>query len=328
MSPRIQGHGSNVPPTEGAILSKIETSLEYALQDLGLEASTSPVKRQKYLYLAINEFTDNGQNPITYSWFKWGASAIAGPGGPDTGQTFLTDRAKADPLLTTQLSDYKEFFINGDHNLRLTDWWEADFLDFLEQFYTHSAPDKYKELYLNNIKLLKIIDDIEAAIFLGRDPARKETYSDICDISADLKGEILIHDELENEYEITAEFTSLLEDVVMSLVDISEDDLTKGHQTATSELRNHYRDHVWVILAHNLSLETAVGPNKNNIYQNSQNKLSELRNTFGTEYKTKKRICGSVDLVPGLEDYQTEPAEFTEKGEKFLRIVEGRQDAQ
>lgn len=81
MSPQIKGYGNDALPTEGAILSKIETALESALEQKGLEPTTDPVKRQKYLYLAVDRFTEEEQHPITYSWFKWGASAVAGPGG-------------------------------------------------------------------------------------------------------------------------------------------------------------------------------------------------------------------------------------------------------
>jgi len=139
---------------------------------------------------------------------------MAGPGGPDTGKTFFTDKPSADPLIQTSIPEYVEFFLSDEHDLPLEEWWEADFLDFLEQFYTHSAPDRYRELYLDNIRLLQIIDDVEGAIFYGRDPAREETYNEVCEISADVKGEALIRDEFEGDYEIVSEFMGLLEDAM------------------------------------------------------------------------------------------------------------------
>lgn len=325
MSPQIQGYGHDARPTEGAILSKIETALENALGEEGLEPSTNPVKRQKYLYLAVDKFTQESQNPITYSWFKWGASAMAGPGGPDTGKTFFTDRPSAAPLIQTSIPEYTEFFLSDEHDLPLGRWWEADFLNFLEQFYEHSAPDRYQNLYLDNIQLLKIIDDVEGAIFRGRNPAREETYNEVCGISADVKGEILVHEEFEGDYEIVSEFMGLLEDMMMVLADISEDELEKGHQTAISELQDHYIEHVWLILAHNISLKTAVGPNTKYIYQTSPDQLTKLRQMFEKEHDTKKQICSSVNLLPSLVDYEGDSGTFEEKGAEFLSIAERRE---
>lgn len=328
MSPRIQGYGHDAQPTEGAILSKIETALENALEEEGLEPSTAPVKRQKYLYLAVENFTQKNQNPITYSWFKWGASAVAGPGGPDTGKTFFTDRPTATPLIQTSISEYVEFFLSDEHDLPLDEWWEADFLDFLEQFYADSAPDRYRDLYLDNIQLLQIIDNVEGAIFRGRNPAREETYDEVCKVSADIKGETLIHEEFEGDYEIVSEFMGLLEDTMMVLADVSEDELKKGHQTAISELQDHYIEHVWLILAHNISLETAVGPNAEDIYQTSPDQLTRLRQTFEKEHDTKKRICSAVNLLPSLGDYEDDSETFEEKGTKFLSVAEGRESGE
>jgi len=328
MSPRIQGHGHNAQPTEGAILSKIETALENALEKEGLEPSTDPVKRQKYLYLAVDNFTAEDQNPITYSWFKWGASAVAGPGGPDTGKTFFTDRPSAAPLVETSISEYVDFFIGDGHSLPLERWWEADFLEFLEHFYTNSAPDQYRDLYVNNIQLLKILDEVEGAVFQARNPARKETYDDVCEISADIKGEVLIQEELDSDYEIVSEFMGLLEDSIMVLSDISRDELKKGHQTAISEVKDHYMDHVWLILAHNMSLKTAVGPNVEDIYQTSPDQLTRLRETFKREQDTKKQICSSVGLLPNLADYEDSSESFEEKGVEFLNVAEGRESAE
>lgn len=192
--------------------------------------------------------------------------------------------------METSISEYTEFFLSDNHDLPLEEWWEADFLGFLKQFYTHSAPERYRSLYLDNIELLQILDDVESAIFNGRDPAREETYSELCEISADIKGEVLVHDELEEDYETVSEFMGLLEDAMMVLSDITAEELEKGHQTAVSELTDHYRDHVWLILAHNISLKTAVGPNSNDIYETSPDQLSRLRGTFGDEYDGSVQI--------------------------------------
>lgn len=325
MSPHIHNRENNPPPTEGALLSKIETALDKALNEKGLESSQSSVKREKYVWLAVNEFSDDEENPITYSWFKWGISSLAGSGGASTSSTLVTKFPQAANLFQARPDDIKQYYLDENHKLPLEQYWEADFLDFLEQFYTHYGPEEYRKIYLTNIRLLKLFDDIEYALNFNRDPARQETYEEATDITRDIKKEVLRLESVEENYEYLNEFTILFEDVVMSLVDIDGDEIEKGHQTAFSELQDFYKDVVWLMVAHSLSLETAVGPNNDKIYTWSTSNLERLRGSFEDKLQTKKSICDSVGLLPDIEEYdswETEDEEPSESGEEFDEIVE------
>lgn len=327
MSPRFHNRGNNPRPTEGALLSKVETALDEALDELGLESSQSSVKREKYIWLAVNEFTERDEEPITYSWFKWGVSSLEGPGGTSTNTTLETEFSIAANLYQANPEDIKRFYCRGDYELPLDEWWETDFLEFLEEFYSHYGPEKHQELYLLNIQLLKLFDDIEQAINFGRNPAREKTYEETKEITRNMKKEVLDSEALEENYEYLNEFTKLFEDVVMTLVDISGEEIEKGHQTAFSELEDFYRDTVWLMVAHSLSLETAVGPNSDKITPWSSSELERLRGSFDDTLQTKKDICESVDLLPDLGDYdsfETEDEEFDEKVDEFMAVVDGR----
>lgn len=327
MCPRFHNRGNNPPPTEGALLSKVETALDQAIDELGLESSQSSVKREKYIWLAVQEFTENDEEPITYSWFKWGVSTLAGPGGASTSTTLVTDFHQAANLFQASPDDIKQYYLTGDYEIPLDPWWEADFYDFLEKFYSHYGPEEYRELYLTNIRLLRLFDDIEEAINFGRNPARRETYEDARELTRDLKKILLDLEALEENYEYLNEFIKLFEDVVMTLGEFDGDDIERGHQTAFSELESFYRDSVWLMIAHSLSLETAVGVNTEKVYSWSSSNLEELRGSFDENLQTNKDICDSVDLLPEIWDYEaqeTDDEEFDELVDQFMTVVDGR----
>ncbi|WP_148286678.1 hypothetical protein [Halarchaeum acidiphilum] len=327
MSPSFHNQGGNPPVTEGALLSKIETALDGALDDLDLDGSQSSVKREKYLWLAVEEFSEEGDEPITYSWFKWGVSSLAGPGGESTSRTLSTDFSIAANLFQATHSQIKDFFVQGNHQMPLKEWWDAEFLEFLEEFYTHYAPEDYRQLYLTNIRLLKIIDDIEEALNFRRSPARRATYEDITDATKTLKKQVLRSDALEDNYEYVNDFAQLLEDVVMMLVDIEGEDIEQGHQTAISELEDFYRDEVWLMTAHSISIDTAEGPNKGDIYEWSSQNRDRLKASFEESLKKKKEICDAVGLLPGIQDYtgfETGDKNLDETVDEFLKVAGGR----
>lgn len=327
MCPTFRDQGGNPPVTEGALLSKIETALDNALDDLGLDGSQSSVKREKYLWLAVEEFSEEDDEPITYSWFKWGVSTLAGPGGESTSRTLSTNFSIAANLFQANPGEIKDFFLHGNHQMPLDECWEAEFLDFLERFYTHYGPEDYRQLYLTNIRLLKIIDDIEEALNFRRDPARRATYEEVTEVTKTLKKQVLDSDAIEDNYEYVNDFVQLLEDVVMMLVDIEGEDVEQGHQTAISELENFYREEVWLMTAHSISIDTAKGPNQGDIYEWSSQNRDSLRASFDESLKKKKEICDAVDLLPGIEDYtefETADADFDETVDEFMKVVDGR----
>jgi len=172
---------------------------------------------------------------------------------------------------------------------------------------------------------MKLIDDIEGALNFNRNPARRETYDEATEIAKDLKKQVLSADSLEENYEYVNDFVQLFEDVVMMLVGIDGSEVENGHQTAISELEDFYRDEVWLMVAHSLSLETAKGPNRGDIYDWSSANRDNLKSSFADSLKTKKEICDSVGLLPDIDDYERfEQGEFDEAVDEFMQVVDGR----
>jgi hypothetical protein len=330
MTPHIREHPEK--PTEDAILTKIENALNSVLADLGLPANEEAhVKRQKYLYLVVDEFAENDSDPITYSWFKWGVSCKAGPGSDGPGQTLWANTTQAYPILEAQPSDIEQFLRSEIEHIPLDEYWEKDFLDFLEHFYHNHAPPEYRDLYLANVDLLRILDDIQAAVYNRRNPVREETYEDVIDRTSKLNQEVLAIEHLEDRYRYTSDFTNLFEDVVMMLSELQGQDLKRGHETVMSELKKFYRDHVWLMIAHKLSLRTAVGPNLDMIQSDSDNMLTTLRTQFDEELRQNRERCDAMNLLPSVGDYpdfesesESEESEFDEKFDELMTIVDGR----
>lgn len=329
MSPNIRR--GPMTPTEDALLSKIETALDNVLQELDLpRKEDAHVYRQKYVYLSVKEFTAKKDEPITYSWFKWGVSAKAGPGSKSPGNTLYTDESLAGDLFEANVSDIENYLKNEIEHLPLNDWWTADFLDFLEQFYRYYGEEPYRELYLSNIRMHRLLDDITFAALNGRNPVREETFNDALDISSELKQDILSIDHLENGYEVVSDFTNLLQDVLLCMKEMEGDDIEKGHKTVISELKKFYRDHVWLIIAHSISMDTARGPSANLIRSDSATQLEKLRASFPEELEDNRRRADAVGLLPDIQDYpkwgsdegELDEEDIEDKVEEALAIVD------
>lgn len=285
-------------PTESAILSKVDTALDRALETLNLPLQKQAhVKRQKYTYFVVRRFTDEQDPPVTYSWFKWGVSCKAGPSSSPTPQPLLTPEAKARSLLDISIKEIEQFLINEVEFLSLSEWWEADHLDFLEQFYTHYGPDRYRSLYLANIELIRIISSVTEAAQYGRNPARTDTVEDVANFANRINRQLLSIDHLSQYSSYASNFTQLLETIVSSLVEIDEGDIEQGHVTVLSEMLAFYRDHVWMIIAHSISEYTAVGPNAELIRSDSRRAREELIAEFTEAFQMNRRRCQAMELL-------------------------------
>lgn len=299
-------------PTESTILSKIDTAIDNVVETLDLpKQEQAHVKRQKYTYLLIRRFSDEHNPPVTYSWFKWGVSAVAGPRSHYGSRSYQTPHPDAWVLLETNIEEFEQYLLNGIDNLDLSEWWEADHLDFLEQFYSHYGPEDYREIYLANIGLLKIIDDIHAAMQNGRDPVRPATIDDIQQQFEELQGNLKSVRHLREFAGYVSVFNQLLEGALSSLESLDTEKIELGHITVISELRKFYRDTVWLMIAHSISRHSAVGPNEKVIQTDSKENIDRLKEEFSEAFSDNWRRCLAMDMVPD----GTEPPNLKELSE-------------
>lgn len=286
-------------PTESTVLSKIDTAIDNAVETLDLpKQEQAHVKRQKYTYLIIRRFSNEHNPPITYSWFKWGVSAVAGPQSRYGPRSYETTHPDAWVLLETNINEFEQYLLDGIDNLDLLEWWEADHLDFLVQFYGHYGPEDYREIYLANIKLLKIIDDIHAAMQNRRDPVRPATIDDVQQRFEELQETLKSVRHLRDFTGYISVFDRLLEGALSSLESFDSEKIEMGHITVISELQNFYRDRVWLMIAHSISRHTAVGPNAGVIQRDSEENIERLKKEFSKEFSDNWQRCLAMDMVP------------------------------
>lgn len=294
-------HDDDAPLTESVVISRIESALDHVLEDLGLDKDQSSVKPEKYVYLTVRHFSNEGDEPVTYSWFKWGASALAGPGGGKTSKTLETNASSAEKIIRTDLSEIEEVIKAGDHRLPIETWWNEERLDFLERFYEEYAPEEYRDLYLSNIGIQRDIDFVQNVVQREADLIGESTYRSVCNNTNGLEQAIQRIDNVDEDYPVASYFTELFRDTVLTLVELSGEDIGTGHKTATSELVSLYRELVWPMIAHQLSLQSARGPNIDAIHEWSNRNHDRLSENF---QKTQvKEICEAVGLLREFKHY-------------------------
>jgi len=298
---RIQyWNDDDAPITESVVISRVESALDHVLEDLGLDKNQSSVKPEKYVFLTVREFSDE-ESPITYSWFKWGASALAGPGGDRTSKTLETNTSSAEEILQTDLSELERFIKEGDHRLPIETWWDKERLEFLKRFYEEYAPPEYRNLYLSNIGLQGDLEFVQSVVQREEDLIGENTYRNIVNHTSGLEQGVRNIDGVSDEYPVVKYFNELFRDTVLTLAEISGGEIQTGRKTAVSELEGLYNELVWPLIAHKLSLQSAHGPNIDAIHSWSSRNYERLNDEFKDD-KTKE-ICGAVELLREFKNY-------------------------
>lgn len=290
----------DAPLTESVVISRIETALDRVLEELGLDKDQSSVKPEKYVFLTIKEFSQD-DDPVTYSWFKWGASTLAGPGGERTSKTLETDTSSAEKIVRADLSELEEFIKHGDHRLPIETWWDEDRLDFLERFYKEYAPPEYRSLYLSNISIKRDLGFVQSVVQRQAELITESTYRSVCDSTSGLEQAVRNIEGLSQDYQVVRYFTEIFRDTVLSLTQLSGEEIEPGQQTAISELESLYEELVWPLIAHRLSLQSAHGPNIDAIQTWSRRNHERLSEE--SQKVEVKEICKAMSLLREFKEY-------------------------
>lgn len=328
MTPEFEAYDDDALPTENSVVSRIEFALDDVVDDLELDHRRSDsIKRQKYIYLAVDYFTNDNDYPLTYSWYKWGISQPAGPSEASDPQTRRPESAGAKSIFATNQSQFEKFFKTGIPDLALEEWWEEEnHLSFLQQFYTVYGHPEYRDVYLSNIDVLQTLTDIQQSLYRGENPVTESMYDRFCGQTSSLKQAILLADGLEDTYDELSECLNLIEDVVMILSKPESEVIKQGHHTAFDELKKFYQEHMWLIVANKISIKTAEGNHRSDLIRRSESNLSNLRSRFSQELSNKREICRQMNLLPGIEDYsnsEKNASDFSQKFDEFMHVVDG-----
>lgn len=291
-----------LPPTESQVVFQIEAALDNVLDDLGLDPDQKSIKYEKYVYLTSANFPPYDEPAISHSWFQWGISTLAGQGGESPNERLFTNNASAQTILQAESDELESFIKEGIPNFPIKEWWEKPEFEFLKGFYQTYADD-YQRLYLANIELLESIEFVGYTVQREEDLITEQTYRNACDWTIQLEQEVASFPYLQADYDVLRFFTELYRDVVLSLVNISGEEIKLGQQTAVNELTDLYEEIVWPLLSHRLSEATASGPNKDKIEFWADHKHGDLMDDF---LDTKvSAICDSAGL---LREFKTYPS--------------------
>lgn len=313
--------------TESALVERVETAVDRLAENAGLDADQSTVKYEKYIYLTAEAFGDD-DSPITYSWFKWGVSTLAGRGGQTARRPLRAERPAAVALRETATEEIVQVLDSDDHGLPFTEWWDTPQFDFLERFYTEHAPDDLRRLYLTNLAVRRLFEDVLEALWLGRDAVRPETHEEARRLMQALEVEVLSVPYLADAHDEVAAFGRLLKGATAALADTDPEQIETGHTTTFDQLRTCYDETIWPLLAHRMSAETAVGPNAHLVEEWSRARLDDVGSGADEEIDRRRRMCHAVGLRPGHENATAagpvDDEAFDDLVDEFVAVVDGR----
>jgi hypothetical protein len=311
------------PPAERPILTKIENGLKLAVEDdpdLDWTEDGTRIRRQKYTEQAVSYFTQSDEDAVlTSSWYKFGKTYPAAPSGTNIWDGyFRSPEIQQSEIFAASLEEIIHFFTHEADQPKLNaKYWFLPTLDFLENFYNYHAPERYKNLYLENVELRRVFADTSHEInSLRRNQSSSATslsdfgggqtvdyYKRVGRTAARIQMELATTVELKESLNPFREFTDLVEDVFMKLAEIEQSNLTAHHQRVIDSLEEFYNDTAWEYPAAIVMLHTAEGPNRSWVIDQAEQRLDTLRKTYEAELEHQRRLCAEAGLLPSASDY-------------------------
>lgn len=317
--------------TESALLKRVDHGLEIAVREAGLEwqDERNRTKREKYQFFAVR---DNSEElPITYSWFRYGISAIA------TNIDQSLEIHDSDPeILHMGEEEIADYYLEELEGMELTEWWPNDVtvLDFLTEFYEIECPPEIKDIYLANMELRKILEDrILHRINSGAGTVPEDDYKDLqeqillmqTELASDQGDSVFTSEiDLADLYDDFLLYSDILEEVV--LASTKRDDLSPSgpEYAAISKLKNVFDSTVWPYITCVISARTGQGPNAEIVESLAQGKFQQVEDDWSQEMKSVKRKRDEADLYTDIEDYSNKDEEgASSKVDELMDVIDG-----
>ena len=319
-------------PTEEELLNRITTGLkrECDRRDISLTPGDA-IKIQKYVDLALEEFLeDDSDPPVTMSWFKFGRTTPMGGGGTTLAQPETTvspgeQQSSLEDFLSMDAEDFEEFYRYGGYEPSL-EHANDPLLSFLREYYLSHAPDRFRELYLVNVRLREALQQFRIAADPDSDQQisteeGEQRYRDVTRLTSQM--ELLLSDDYVY-YPVTAvvpQYLRLIEKAFAGMASLGTDLATYDRFTFALELEEFYNDVAWSKIAHCISRETAKGPGADSLKEESKNELRDFEEKFDTEVENITNECIRVGLFPAPPDFPTRTDETSKTLEELLRVA-------
>lgn len=315
--------------TESALLKRVDHGLELAVRKSGLqwEDERNNVKREKYTYFAVRDHCE-GEFPVTYSWYRYGISAIA----PNLERSLETENRNQE-IFTMDEEDFAEYFLTELPHMEIDDWWpdEVTVLDFLREFYDRCCPDNLRDMYLANVGIRKILENgILHRIDSGAESIPEEDYHELQENLLCFQTE-LASDEAEDVFDEAIsltdlytdfiEYSDLLEDAV--LVAKQREGLSGSEYRAFTKLKNVFDSTVWPLITIVISARTGIGPNAGIVESIAEGKYKQLSRDIQPELKASYRICQKSDLIADIADYEDTGGDVESEVDELMGVIDG-----
>lgn len=304
-------------PTEGVVVSNIETAVENVLAELGLNPDQESYKYEKYTFLTAIKFPESEESPISYSWFRWGVSTLAGRGGTTTSETLHTDKAAAMEIIEAEIEDIEEFLKTGIPEFPIQEWWSEPKFDFLRGFYSEFAREEYKQLYLTNIGVLENLEFVSKSVHRGESLITETTLRRALTLANQLETEVASLEGVRSNYEAVSYFTELYCDTILHLVDINIEHTEVVQKTAIDQLHRVYDEILWPLLATKLSEASPEGPNPDKVVEWASGHNETLIKQF--EESNIKEICDAAGVLREFKEYKSKS--ISDAGTRPLHTV-------
>jgi hypothetical protein len=323
------------PWEEEQILHDVMDGLRAAIHELDMNPdSLTSIKLNKIVYLAVREF----DLPITYSWFKYGASLS------DT--TVEVDYIEPTPLEELPNPDRpsvghdweyptpEEYMYFFTENIDLDHVFQETSKGYLEEFYHGYAPEMFAELYAKSAVLQKSIDDILDMDVEEFNSRRDDITDRLLQELREINIELMMHEDFEDR--IVDSFTAYTEILleIFSRLDENPEDLETGQFSALNRVLKFYYSHAWKYVALDISERTVTGPSRRELLKGAVNELDGLEKNYEEDIQNIRQKCietGLLDPEPEfdlgieLDDSPTVPdGDFDEVRGAIDRIEERR----
>jgi hypothetical protein len=338
------------------VCGRIEEGLRGAAIEKGLSWNhASRIKRQKYTDQAVDQFTSEGEHPITRSWFKYGRAQPESPTG-SIGDGLVSPETPESPessdvydehdrqgesdeqheIFALTESDFQDFFVqDADSPPLTTEYWQADNLEFLEEYYRKNAPAELREIYLENIRFRQIVSDVKQELdrIVDERESDKDSpsigdrrYEDVQESTLDFRISLREHPEgwFDSMIDPIREFTDLVNNVFMKLSDLKKTEVRHQHYLVLLEIEEFYDEVVWMLIASKMSRETAVGPQAEELKSAADSTIREIEQDYEEDFTSLKNRCANAGLTASPRDFRVSSETSEEElVDEVMRIIDG-----
>lgn len=274
-----------MPATGQDVIDKIKSALHSAVvEEKGFkwknQGRNFSVKKEKYIFLALWEFTDSEDESFTYTWYRFGAFAKLEEGsGPDTDSFLREDNLGGQRIAQVSEERLVQFFTNEISSIPLSrSNWYGSVNQFLIDFYKLYAPEEFQSLYLSNIQYREALKETKKHIKALANEESNTGFesSDYDEITGALVGlqvslpgfndlqmdsGLKRKDAVQNLRRNLIEYTTLNQRFWAKLKQIEPSEFDHTITTAAGRIQDYYDDFMWKLIACLLAIKSAQGPN-------------------------------------------------------------------